>query len=103
MDQADDWVNAFVLEVLRTGMMLHGVLCDLLEDLPDDAFPGEDSGAVLIEMLTGTIRPAAEAAGELIVRGATELLDAAGDRVIGDLRGALALGWAMDRGVRPQG
>jgi hypothetical protein len=46
------------MEVLRTGLMLQDLLCNLLEDLPDDAFPGDDNAEVLFEMLTGTISPA---------------------------------------------
>ena len=66
------------MAVLRIGLMLEGVLTNLVEDLPDDAVPGEDNGVVLIEMLTGTIRPAATTAGERIVREATDLLYASG-------------------------
>ena len=91
------------MAVLRIGLMLEGVLSDLLEDLPDDAFPGEDNGVVLVEMLTGTIRPVATTAGEGVVREATELLYASGDRVIEGLKAALALRIAMDRNSPDQG
>jgi len=100
--EADDYVSAFVRQTLRTGLMLQRVLSDLLEGLPEDAFPGEDSAAVLIEMLTGTIRPVAEAAGGRTVAETTALLDACGEKVLADLRGALTIRVAMDRG-RPQG
>ena len=103
LDESDDWVAAFVMAVLRIGLMLEGVLSNLLEDLPDDAFPGEDSGVVLVEMLTGTIRPVATTAGERVVRDATALLYASGDRTIEGLRAALALRVAMDRNSRNQG
>src|SRR5437879_2179590 len=102
-DSTDDWTWAFVMQLLRTGLMLHGLLCDLSEDLPEDAFAGEDNGAVLIEMLAGTIRPAAEAAGAQVVRDATALLEASSTRTIEDLRAALALRVAMDRGLQNQG
>ena len=102
-DPTDDWTTAFVMEVLRTGLMLHGLLCDLLEDLPEGAFPGEDNGTVLIEMLAGTMRPATEAAGAQVVRDATALLEASSSRTIEDLRAALALRVAMDGGRRSQG
>jgi hypothetical protein len=103
LDDSGDWVAEFVMAVLRIGLMLEGVLADLLEDLPDDAFPGEDAGVELIEMLTGTIRPAAMWAGERVVRDATALLDASGDLTIEGLNGALALRRAMDRDARYQG
>jgi hypothetical protein len=45
---------------------------------------------VLLEMLTGTIRPAADAAGTQTVKQATALLGAGGDRVLSDLRAAAA-------------
>ena len=91
------------MAVLRIGLMLEGVLANLLEDLPDDAFPGEDNGVVLIEMLTGTIRPAATAAGARAVREATDLLYASGDLTLEGLKAAMALRLAMDRDARHQG
>jgi hypothetical protein len=103
LDERDDWAGAFVMAVLRIGLMLEGLLSNLLEDLPDDAFPGEDNGVVLVEMLTGTIRSVATTAGERVVRDATKLLCASGDRTIEGLRAALALRVAMDRNSRNQG
>ena len=75
-------------EAVRLGLLLTDVLGGLLEDLPDDAFPGEEPGEVLLEMVTGSIRPAADAAGERAVREATALLGAIGERVVDDLRAA---------------
>ena len=89
----EDWVRAFVVEVLRTGIMLSDLLGGLLDDLPDDAFPGEDPAEVLLEMLTGTIRPVAEAAGRGSVDQSTALLDAVADRTVSDLR----LAWDLTR------
>jgi len=82
---ADD-VRAFVEELLRTGLTLTDMLAGLLEDLPEDAFPGEDSGEVLLEMLAGTLTPVVEAAGAQTARRATALLGAVRDRTIADLR-----------------
>ena len=53
-----------------------------------DAFPGEDPGEVIVEMLTGTIRPAAEAVGTRAVEDATALLGAMADRTLADLKAA---------------
>jgi hypothetical protein len=69
------------------------VLSSLLEDLPEDAFPGENSGAVLIEMVVGSCRPAVEAAGEQECWAATALIGAVRDRVLDDLRAAAQLAW----------
>ena len=71
--------------------MLSDLLAGLLEDLPDDAFPGENPGEVLVEMLAGTALPVTEAAGGKAVRQATTLLGAVADRTVSDLRAALDL------------
>lgn len=85
----EDEVRLLVEEVLRTGLMLTDLICSLIEDVPDDAFPGERTADVLIDMLTGTVRPAAEAAGASTVQGARALLGAISDRTIADLMAAL--------------
>jgi hypothetical protein len=46
-----------IVELLRTGLTLVDLLSSLLEDLPDDAFPGEENGEVLIEMVAGSCAP----------------------------------------------
>ena len=58
-----DATRLLVEEILRTGLMLTDLVCELIERRPEDAFPGEDHADVLVEMLVGTVRPAAEAAG----------------------------------------
>jgi hypothetical protein len=75
--------------LLSTGVMLADLLAGLLEEIPADAFPGEDPADVLRDMLTGTLRPVAEAAGAGPVRQATSLLGAVADRTISDLRAAV--------------
>jgi hypothetical protein len=86
-----DNVRALSEAVLRAGVMLSDLIANLLDDLPDDAFPGESATEVLIEMMTGTIAPAADAAGTRAVRDTIALLGALGDRVLGDLAAALEL------------
>ncbi|MDQ3631359.1 MAG: hypothetical protein M3417_08875, partial [Actinomycetota bacterium] len=85
-----DPAHDFVVEVLRTGLMLTDLMADLIEITPGDAFPGEDAGDVLIEMLTGTVRPAVWAAGPATVEACTALLGALGDRTTRDLERAAA-------------
>lgn len=85
----EDEVRLLVEQVLRTGLMLTDLICALIEDVPDDAFPGERTADVLIDMLTGTIRPAAEAAGTAAVQEVRALLGAISDRTIADLLAAL--------------
>ncbi len=86
-----DDVHNLVKTILGTSMMLSGIFCDLIEELPDDAFPGEDAGEVLLEMLVGTISPTAQAAGPRAVAQTVAFLDAIGDRTLNDLRAAAAL------------
>jgi hypothetical protein len=80
-----------VEEVLRTALALEDVMSSLLEELPDGAFPGEDNARVLIEMVVGSVHPAARAAGVRDCRTATALVGAIRERVIADLRTAAEL------------
>jgi hypothetical protein len=89
MDLED--VRALTEQALRTGMMLSRLVGDLLDELPEDAFAGEDQVEVLFEMLIGTIAPVAAAAGVEQVRSTTALLGAMSDRVLADLHAAMLL------------
>lgn len=91
--QADsaDAARVLIEELLRTAFGLGDVLGSLLEDLPEDAFPGEDNAAVLLEMVVGSCRPAIEASGESGCWAAIALIGAVRDRVFDDLRAAAAL------------
>ena len=92
-----DDVRALTEQALRTGLMLSWLVGDLLDELPADAFAGEDQVEVLFEMLVGTIAPVAVAAGVAEVRAATALLGAMSDRVLSDLREAMRLADEEDR------
>jgi hypothetical protein len=96
---SQDAVRDLVKSILSTSLMLSGIFTDLIEDLPDDAFPGEDSGAVLIDMLVGTITPTAEAAGPRAVAQTVAFLDAVADRTLSDLRAAAALADVAEPGA----
>jgi hypothetical protein len=75
-----------VLELLRTGWMLRELVSELSDALPVDAYPGEEPGAVVIEMLCGTIATALESADPRDVRRATELIDQARGRTLEHLQ-----------------
>ncbi len=83
-----DPAHAFVVEVLRTGLMLTDLVADLLESVPPEAFPGEDPGDVLFEMLAGSLRPAVVAAGPETLEECSALLGAIRDRTVEDLEEA---------------
>ncbi len=87
-----------VEEVLRTAFTLEDVIDSLLEDLPDGAFPGRDGGLVLLEMVVGSVHPAAVAAGPRDCRIATALIGAIRERVIADLHTAAELARERKRG-----
>jgi len=85
-----------IRELLRTGMVLVDVLDSLVEELPEEAFPGEDGARVLIGMVVGTCRPAIEAAGEEEARATTALIGAIGESVLHDLRAAARMAAAAE-------
>lgn len=91
-----DAVHEFVKELLRSGLALLDLVDSLVEELPEDAFPGEDNAEVLVEMVVGSSRPALEAIGESECRLATKLIETVWERVLADLRDAAAL-------ARPRG
>ncbi|OJU81864.1 MAG: hypothetical protein BGO11_17165 [Solirubrobacterales bacterium 70-9] len=80
-----------VEEVLRTALALQEVILSLLDDLPADAFPGEDPARVLLEMMVGSVHPAATAAGARDCHATIALVAATRDRVLTDLRTAAEL------------
>jgi hypothetical protein len=84
-----------VEELLRTSLALEEVMTSLLEDVPEGAFPEEDKVEVLLEMVVGSVHPAARAAGRRDCRTATALVGAVRERVLDDLRAAADL--ALER------
>ncbi len=87
-----------VQALLRTSLTLHDVFVSLVEEMPGDAFPGEDPAEVLLEMINGSACLAIEAAGLELSRAATALIGAVMDRAMDDLRAAAALARAEGRG-----
>jgi hypothetical protein len=83
--------QALIEELLRTAFSLGSVYAPLLADLPEDAFPGEDPGAVLIEMLAGSSLGAAQMVDEADWESATALVKAVRESVLADLRVAAEL------------
>jgi hypothetical protein len=99
-----DSIGEFTLELIRTGSMLFGVAADLADELPADSYPGEEPGAVVIEMMTGTIRTALSEIDEQMLEEATDLMVLARERVLEHLQLALELSRRHERGTgRQQG
>jgi len=104
-----DYVRDFVEEVVRTGSVLLELFDDLIESMPEEAFAGESIVEVVIDVLTETVGPAAQAVGEESVRNAIALLADSGSRALADLEraaerarqrecGARRVGWARRPG-----
>jgi hypothetical protein len=89
----------FVEEMLRTGLAITDLASSLVEILPDDAYPGEEPAEVIVQMLSGSLQPAVEAAGPEAVRQAMALLGAAYDRAVADLQTAAALSRRRETGL----
>lgn len=92
-----DATRELIEELLRTGLTLVDLLDTLLDELPAEAFPDEDNGRVLLEMVIGTCRPAVAAAGESHCRRATALIGAVRDRLLADLEAAAAAAASAER------
>jgi hypothetical protein len=80
-----------VEQLLRASLTLTDMLASLIEELPEDAFPGEDNAAVLLEMVAGTCAPVVGAVGEASCREAIALIAAVQDRILSDLEAAARL------------
>jgi hypothetical protein len=99
----DDHIERFVIELLSTGSMLSGLVRDLANALPADAYPGEEPSAVVLEMVYGSIATAIGAMDPEDVRTATRLIDLAGEQVLGHLQLACELSRRTDPGGRGLG
>lgn len=72
--------------LVGTGIWLSELAADLVEALPDDAYPGEDTGAVVLEMLCGTAATVLGSVDPREVERATELIELARDRTVEHLQ-----------------
>jgi hypothetical protein len=97
--ESRDAARAFTLELLRAAVMLTGLADDLVDAIPPDAYPGEEPGAVFIEMVSGTIETAIGETDPHDLRQATELIAAAHERVVEHLRLAVELSRRMQGGA----
>jgi hypothetical protein len=84
-------VERFVLELLATSSMLNGLVSNLVDSLPADAYPGEDPRLVVVEMLSGTIAAALAHVDPQDVRRAAELIELACTRTLEHLKLACAV------------
>jgi hypothetical protein len=88
-------IDEFALRLLRTSYMLCDLVGNLVDALPEDAFPGESQGRVVTEMVFGTIATAFESVDLADVVRASELIELAAERVIEHLTLAAELSRRM--------
>jgi hypothetical protein len=91
----------FFETLLRCGVTLHEVLADVIEQIDDNnSFPGEEPGKVAIEMAAGSVelRLRREPGDELY--RAADLMEAAVEAVLADLRAAAEIEGRRGRGYR---
>ena len=82
----------FVHALVSTGVSMNNALASLLESFEDeDPWPGEAPIDVLVEMTAGSIWPALRDATPGEVAHAIELIDAAGERFVADLKLAMEI------------
>jgi hypothetical protein len=92
IDQTDlEITRDLVEEVMLTAIALDDVMGALLDEIPEGAFPGQDNARVLLEMVVGSVHPAARAAGPNDCQIATALVAAIRERVLIDLHTAAEL------------
>jgi hypothetical protein len=91
----------FLHGLLRSGV----VLTDLLGGLVDEcerarAFPEEDAGAVVLEMVTGTVAVRLRHVPEADLQRAAELLELVVDEILAELRTAAEISRRRSAGHR---
>jgi hypothetical protein len=95
---SEQQVVRFVISLVDAGSWLSELVSDLTAALPADHYPGEEPGAVVLEMLCGTIGTALVSADPRELERATELIDLAAARTLEHLRLARGLSRRMNDG-----
>lgn len=91
-------ISEFVLKLIGMGIWLSDLAANLVDALPADAYPGEDSGKVVLEMLCGTIATVLGSVDPDDVGCATEIIELARDRTVEHLQLTLEMSRRMHGG-----
>jgi len=94
-----DEAHALVEELLRTAFSLGGAFVTLLEKLPEDALPGEDRAAALVDAMAGSVRLVIAPSRARDCQAAIALIGAIRERIFADLK--VASGWPETTGGSP--
>jgi hypothetical protein len=93
----DDYARDFLEQILRAGALLSDRVDELADLVPEDAYPDESEVEVVLDLITETLRPLAEAAGERFVRDAVALVEKVQDKVLTDLPLSVELAGLRER------
>jgi hypothetical protein len=89
-------VARFALVVRRTSWRICDLVENLVEALREDAFPGENKGSVVVEMLFGSMATALDSVDSQEIAQAAGLIELATERVIEHLQLAHQLSRRMN-------
>lgn len=88
-------------ELLKSGLVLTDTLSSLIESFEGkDPWPGRETGEVLIEAAAGSIQPVLAQVSLDDVETATDLIVAARERFVSDLRLGAEISGRRERGHR---
>ena len=83
---APDVTRDLVFEVLKTGLFMSDLLCEMAETMAHhDSYPGEDPHLVALEMLVGTCRASIEMGGRPGARRAIDFVASIRESALADL------------------
>jgi hypothetical protein len=82
--RADDYVRAFVEELVAAAITLGAPLSELVEGIPEDEHPGEDRRDVVVDMVIEALTPLLHAWGERDALRAASLVGCSAHRTLTD-------------------
>lgn len=95
-EKNDAW--ALVLTLIKSGIFVTDTLGNLIDILPEDAYPGEDPAEVVTEMAAGSIVPLVNRIGRKQCRDTIALLDSVMESILGELRLAAEISDRREKG-----
>ena len=95
-ERNDAW--ALTLTLIKSGIFVTETLGNLIDMLPEDAYPGEDPGEVVTEMAAGSIVPLVNKVGRKQCRETIELIDSVVESILGELRLAAEIAGRREKG-----
>ena len=95
-ERNDAW--ALTLTLIKSGIFITETLGNLIDILPEDAYPGEDPGEVVTEMAAGSIVPLVNKVGRKQCRETIELIDSVVESILRELSLAAEIAGRREKG-----